>query len=816
MNSESNPPRPLPPEALRRRAPLEEWKFQDSSELPHLEGALGQKRAEEALDFGVSMLFGGYNLVAIGPPQLGKHSIIEERLQEAASRESPPADLCYLHNFSEPRRPVALSLPPRRGRELKEQLKAVISQLKEKIPKTLGSEDYQGAEQLIEENFRERQEEALEALQQEAEEYGIAVIQTPSGVVMAPTSDGEVLPPAEFQERPREERDQFEENLKRLHRQLESSMGRFPGWEQERSEKLEELRQNTLSRLVSQALLPLRTRFAGLSKVEDYCNALIDDILENSDAFVDEKAPLQGRSPFGQPELSMASFVPDPFQRYGVNLLIESANEGAPVVREHNPTLENLVGRIDHQAHFGALRTDYSMVQPGALHKANGGYLIVDARDLLRHPFGWEQLKRALRSEEVSIESPAELSGLVSTLSLEPEPFDLKVKVILVADPLIFELLTRYDPDMEDLFKVIVDFSADTDRKDKEDGAFLSLLARLIGEERLPPFEIAAMGALVEEASRMTGDAGKLTLKTESLRDLLCESAHFAGQSNSNSRGNAREEKRRVSLDAVQEAIRAREYRRNRLKKGLLDSIRRDHLHIETRGAVIGQVNGLSVLNHAGFHFGIPSRITASVRLGSGEVVDIAREVAMSGPVHSRGVLILSGFLGQRFGQNRPLSLHASLVFEQTYGPVDGDSASLGEAIALLSALGKVPLYQHLAITGSIDQWGAVQAVGGVNEKIEGFFDTCLSLGELTGQGVIIPFANGDHLMLRPDVIEAVEAGAFQVYLADHINQALELLTGLPAGEPDQEGHYDPMTLYGRVDRRLDHFADRTLRWRSK
>jgi lon-related putative ATP-dependent protease len=494
-------------------------------------------------------------------------------------------------------------------------------------------------------------------------------------------------------------------------------------------------------------------------------------------------------------------------RRYRVNVLVDhSRSEGAPVIYEDNPTYQNVIGRVEHRAQMGALLTDFNLIKPGVLHRANGGYLILDARKVLLQPYAWEGLKRALRAGQVHIESIGQMLSLLSTVTLEPEPIPLDVKVALLGDRLLYYLLAQYDPEFGDLFKVAADFDEQMDRSEENQEPYAQLLGTLARKEELRPLDRGATARVIEHSARMVGDAEKLTARTRQVADLLREADYWAAQN-----GNG------VMTKAdVEQAIDAQIYRSDRLRERMQEGIQRGTILIDTEGAKIGQVNGLSVIQLGGFAFGRPSRITARVRLGKGEVVDIEREVELSGPIHSKGVLILSGFLGSHYVQDKPLSLSASLVFEQSYSGVEGDSASSAELYALLSAIAEAPLKQSLAVTGSVNQHGQVQAIGGVNEKIEGFFDVCKAR-ELTGeQGVLIPASNVKHLMLRKDVIDAVEGGRFHIYPIETIDQGMEVLTGMSAGERDDAGNYPEGSINHRVESRLAELAEKRMALREE
>jgi lon-related putative ATP-dependent protease len=535
----------------------------------------------------------------------------------------------------------------------------------------------------------------------------------------------------------------------------------------------------------------LRRSYTDLPKVYEYLEAVQQDVLDNVDDFL-AKEEESG----GQP-LRMMGESPS-LRRYQVNVLVSHKNDGgAPIVYEDNPTFQNLIGRVEYMSQFGTLVTDFTLIKPGALHRANGGYLLVDVVHLFSQPFAWEGLKRALFSQEVRIVSLGEMVSLLSTVSLEPQPIPLKIKIIMLGERLFYYLLYQLDPDFRELFKVAADLEEEVERSDEHNQVYACLLATLIRKESLRPFACHAVARVIEYSARLAEDAEKLSIHMQTITDLLQEADYWAGQ----------DKGQMVQAEHVQRAIEAQRYRSSRVHEKLLEAIRRDIMLIDTSGATVGQINGLSVLDLGDSRWGQPVRITATVRLGSGQVVDIEREVELGGAIHSKGVLILASFLGSRYAGKYPLSLHASLVFEQSYGKVEGDSASLAELCALLSALADTPIRQSFAVTGSVNQRGQVQAIGGVNEKVEGFFDVCRERGGPAGQAVIIPVANVKHLMLREELVQAVAEERFAVYAVSTVDEALELLAGLPAGEPNAQGAYAEGSLNQRVEARLMEFS---------
>lgn len=758
--------------------------FRTTEEVPELGEVLGQARAEEAVRFGLAMRRPGYNLYALGPAGIGKHFVLDRYLKQQAAAEPAPDDWCYLFNFAEPQKPRTLRLPAGRGSDVRREMEELTGELKPALRQAFEREDYQNRRRAIQSEFEGREESAFRELGARAREKGLAVMRTPVGMMCAPAQGEEVLSPEDVDKLPAEEQERIRREIEAVGKEMEELLGQMPRWQRERKEKIRELNREVTRFAVGALLDEVRKSFADQEAVARYLDEVEHDILDNAPQIVD-----------GDEEEDDAEAI---LGRYRINLLVDNGEiRHAPVVQEENPTYPNLVGRVEHISEMGTLITDFTLIKPGALHRANGGYLVLDARKVLLQPFAWEGLKRALQAGHLKIESPGQAWSLLSTVSLEPEPIPLAVKVVLVGERLLYYLLAALDPEFPELFKVAVDFEEDLDRGEESQQLYARLIAGLLRQEGLKPFDCAAVARVLEHSSRLAEDARKLSLHARELLDLLREAAHWSGQSPV------------VTAGDVQRAIDAQIRRVDRVRERMQEEVRRGTLLLDTAGAVAGQVNGLSVLQLGSFSFGHPGRITARVRLGEGEVVDIEREAELSGPIHSKGVLILTGFLGGRYAGEQPLSLSASLVFEQSYGEVEGDSASLAELCALLSAISEIPLDQGKAVTGSVDQLGRAQAVGGINEKIEGFFDVCAAR-ELDGrQGVVIPESNVQHLMLRRDVVEAVAAGKFHVYPVATVDEALEVLTGLPAGERDVEGNYPEGSVNRAVMDRLSHLAER-------
>ncbi len=792
---------PLPAHRLYRHCDLSSLSFDKVTELPDPVGLVGQDRAVEAVEFSIGIRRKGFNLFAFGPSGTGKHTLVYDLLRRKAASEPTPPDWCYVNNFADPHKPHRLMLPAGRGRPFRQAMERLVADLQVALPAAFERDDYRARRDVLDQEFKKRTDEAFGGLQRRAEEKHITLIRTPMGLALAPTHDGEVINPDAFRRMAEADRKRVTDDMEVLQKELEAIVRQIPDWEREHREALRKLNRDFTAQTVSRPFAELRKSYTDLPEVIVYLQAVEHDILENADDFL---APSRAASAGENipPVAQLMQEVPT-FRRYQVNVMVDNGDtKGAPVVTEDQPTHQTLVGRIEHMARFGALMTDFMLVVPGALHRANGGYLVLDIERLLPNAFSWDSLKRALRAGEIRVVSLEQLMSLQSTVSLEPEPIPLDVKVVLIGAPMFYYLLAELDPDFKELFKVGADFNDSIDRSPETSSLYARIIAATVRREKLRPLDRPGVARAIEHDSRLSGDAEKLSTQMRSLIDLLQEADYLAGAGG----------KEVVGAADVQAAIDAQKRRGDRIYQRLLEEIGRETIRIETAGGRVGQVNGLAVMGLGGFAFGHPSRISARVRLGQGQVIDIEREVALGGPLHSKGVLILTGFLSGRFGMTGPLSLTASLVFEQSYGGVDGDSASSAELYALLSALAEVPLRQSFAVTGSVDQHGLVQAIGGVNEKIEGFFDVCRRRGLDGEQGVLIPASNVKHLMLRADVVEACAAGRFRVIPVESIDQGIEILTGVPAGVSDVTGRYPEGTINQRVALRLATFAARLPR----
>ena len=791
------PGKSLPAQALYRRCDPGQLTFETTESLEKFSEITGQERAVEAIHFATEVDIDGFNVFVLGPPGSGRHTFVQDVLSEKAAGKAVPSEWCYVYNFDDPRQPKSLRLPPGVSRRLAADIENAIQDAQTAIPAAFESEDFQLQREAIAEEFKERQENAFKAIEQVAGERGISVIQTPTGVAFIPVHDDEVIKSEEFEKLPEEQQKKIHEDINELTSQFQHVMRSAPKHARKMRRKIRQLEHDIASLAVTGPVDELKHKYQHIPEIVEHLERMQADIVDNVGLFLSAQ---DGPDLPAQVKGMLRSKESSPLRRYAISVLVDrSDSEGAPIIFEDKPSFTELIGKIEHETEFGTLVTNFSLIRSGALHRANGGYLVLDVAKVLSYPLAWEGLKRALKSGELQVRSLGDDIGLVSTVSLEPQPIPLNLKVILIGERIHYYLLDRYDPEFSELFKIAADFEDQIKRSDENVEHRARLLATIIRQENLRHMDRSGVARLMEESARHAGDSERLSADIRQVTDLLREAHYWAGHNG----------KEMIGAGEVQQAIDSRNRRASRYRDRMQEEMLRDTLVVETSGSCVGQVNGLAVMQLGGFMFARPQRITATVSLGSGKVVDIEREVELGGPLHSKGVLILSGFLSSYYVTDKPFSMSASLVFEQSYGGVEGDSASAGELCVLASALAKIPIKQSLAVTGSVDQHGRIQAIGGVNEKIEGFFDICNKRGLSGEQGVLIPVANVKHLMLRHDVLKAVEAGKFHVYPVDHIDHCLELLTGLPAGDRDTEGEFPDGSVNQKIRGRLLHFAEK-------
>jgi predicted ATP-dependent protease len=781
--------KPLSPDALYRRTNLPETGFATITDIAMPQSSVGQSRALDAIDLATQLEDDGFNLFVTGKIDNGLRDIVREMLNQASLRKASPSDIVYVYNFDEPHKPVAIELPTGRAPQFRDAMRALISDLRVALPAAFEKEDYRSHRAALEEAVRRKQVEAFSKLGEKATQKGLTILRTPMGFGIAPVHEGQIVPPEEFNNWPADRRGKTQNEIQELEGELESILRQVPAWDKELRDNIRDLNRETAKLAIAHSIDETRARLVELGQAVAHLEQVRDNLIENVGAFI-------GRPEGEGPDETRAASL---LERYEVNILVtHDAQHGrAPVIEEVHPTLVNLMGRTEYAARQGVLTTDFRLIKAGALHRANGGYLILDVRSLLSEPFSWPALKRALRKQEITIEDVTHVMGLAGTISLEPDPIKLNVKVVLIGERMLYYLLSSYDPEFKQHFKILADFDEDITRSLDTELALAQKLTLAVTQKGLRPLTREAAERIIEHAARLADDAEKLTLVTDDMIEVIRE-AQFWSQSAKHGA---------IEREDVDRALRERDRRNARLRERAQESILRNYALIDTAGTALGQINGLSVLELGGYRFGRPTRITARVRPGSGQVLDIEREVALGGPIHSKGVLILSGFILGRYALDVPISLSASLVFEQSYGGVEGDSASSAELYALLSAIGDIPLRQDLAVTGSVNQHGSVQAIGGVNEKIEGFFDICVARGLTGSQGVIIPAANIPNLMLRADVVEACRMRTFSIYAVSSIDEGMSILSGLQPGERDADGKFSTNSVNERIEARLQKFA---------
>lgn len=785
-------PAPLAPQALYTACDPAALDFASTAELPDLETAQIHGRAMEAMQLGLKMPHAGYNLFVLGETGSGRHAIARQLLESERQDGTHPSDWCYVYDFAEATRPDLLRLPCGRGARLRDDMQQFVEALTPAINTVFQSDDYRARIEALQEETKQREAAALKTLGDEASRVNIGLVRTPNGFVFVPMKDGESpYSEEEFDKLPQEQQQTLAAAIKDMYERLHKLMSEFPRWHQEMLNRMKQAGSDALRTTVTHMVEDLKPAYADLPDVTTYLDAVLADIVESGESL---HASTHSEGDTETTTYSGALAL----QRYLVNLLVENPADGArPVVYEDHPTLQNLLGRIENMVHMGTLVSNFTLIRAGALHRANGGFLMLDALKVLQQPYAWEGLKRCLKAGTVRIESLSDLIGLTSTVQLEPEPVPLDLKIVLIGERLVYYLLSQYDPDFPALFKINADMESEIERSADNTIAYARLIATLARRDKLRPLAASAVARLIEHAARLASDAQRLSTQTQPLDDLMREADLAAA--------GARSE--RIEREHVEGALAAHERRHERIRDRYREQILRGQILVDTAGEHVGQVNGLAVIVLGESTFAHPVRITATVRVGEGEVIDIEREVKLGGPIHSKGVLILSSFMAARFGLRLPLSLKASLVFEQSYGGVEGDSASVAELAALLSAVADVPLKQSLAVTGSVNQFGVVQPVGGINEKIEGYFDICAARGLTGEQGVLIPAPNAVHLMLKPAVVQAVREGRFRIWAVRTVDEVLELLTGLPAGAADASGRLPEGTVNARVAAGLERLA---------
>jgi predicted ATP-dependent protease len=775
--------------------------FETTADLPDFKDAIGQKRALRSIEFGLGVDGSGFNLYVSGETGTGRTTTIASILNKRAKEEPKPHDWVYVNNFKDADSAVSLDLPAGKGSELAVDMKELIEAFRKDIPKALESNEYESRRAELLENYQSASNTLFQDLERASEKLGFSLQRTVSGLVIVPQKTGRNYTQEEYDALNEKKRLKLEKQGRELTEQLNDVLRQVREQEKATKEALAQADRDLGMSCLGHRLDPLREKYAGLEKVIGYLDSVQEDILNTLEDF--KPQPNQPQIP----GIKMPRQEPT-FDRYQVNVLVDNKDtDGAPVVFESNPTYNNLFGRIEHVMQYGGVSvTDFTMIRAGALHKANGGYLVIDAREVLINPFVWDSLKRCIRNNEIRIEDVLEQYRFMTMVSLKPEPVQMRAKIVLIGTPSIYYLLFHLDPDYRKFFKVKAEFDSRVGRTPEIMHDYSLFVASHCRTEGLLPFHKSGVAALLEHAARMADDQSKLSSKFMEIADFIREASFWATKAGRSI----------ISGDDIRTAADESLNRVNRIEERMQELYEDGIIMVDTSGEVVGQINGLSVIDLGDHTFGRPTRITATVYTGQAGMVNIEREVKLSGPIHDKGVLILTGYLGGTFATDRPLSLSASICFEQSYDGIEGDSASSTELYALLSALSGVAIKQGIAVTGSVNQRGMVQAIGGVNYKIEGFFEICKAQGLTGQQGVMIPQSNERHLMLHEDVIEAVNAGQFHVWSIATIEQGIEILTGVKAGQRGSNGKFPKGSIYQLVDARLQKMVDRLKELKQK
>ncbi len=769
------------------------FKFKTTEELDNIETGIGQERGIKALEFGLNVDINGYNLYLEGPAGVGKTMYTKHYLDKISKKQKTPCDWCYIYNFENPNEPIALPLHAGQGKEFKVQMDAFIKDIKNDLKNTFNNEDFEKEKALIAQTYEEKREALMVKLNKKSEKYGFQVKSAQNGIYMMPIINGKAIEQEEFEKLDDETKQNFEDNSSIVQEQILQVISEIKNIEQESQKKLSEWQSNVALLTINAHINYIRSKFKRNKKISTFLENIKKDILKNIDYFLAEPQNETQQMPGPRPE------PPKPWENYRVNLFIDnSAQEGAPVIMDSNYSYHNIFGKLEYENYYGSLKTDYTMLKPGLLHKANGGYIIFQAHDLIENSVCYEGLKKALRQKQLLIENTADPRSPMVMVSLKPEPIPLDLKVIIVGDEQIYQTLLAVDYDFRKLFKIKVEFEDSSDNTEENMNKLARFIHGFCEQEQLPHLDPSAVAKIMEYSSRLADNQDKLSTRFNDLAQIIGEAATWAKMKKS----------KIVTAEFVDMALSERANRIKKYDSMYTEMIKENTLLIDTTGAKVGQINGLTIMNIGDYMFGKPVKITATTYTGKNGVINIEREVDLSGSTHSKGVYILSGYLGEKFAQDIPLSLTASICFEQLYNGVDGDSASSTELYAILSSLSGVPINQSFAVTGSVNQKGEIQPIGGVNEKIEGFFQICKMRGLDGTHSVMIPIQNQKNLNLSNEVVDAVKNGLFHIYAISTIDEGIELLTGVPAGKKDSNGNFPAGTINYLAYEKLKKYAD--------
>ncbi len=786
---------PLSPDKYRHRFDASNLDCTTTRDLKPLEEIVGQKRALAALTFGLNIGERGFNIYVSGVYGTGRKTAVKKFLAELAKTKPQGSDWIYVNNFTNPYEPNSIRLPPGRGKEFKEDMTAFIEEAKRFIPQVFESEDYVERRDTFIRKIEEDKGRLFLHINEVAREKGFLIQSGPQGLLTAPLKEtGEPYQQEEFLALPPEIQAEYQKRKEELMAELRNTFRQLRDLDQKGREAVEKLNREVALTAIGHRVAALKDKYEAIDEIHPYIDAVQKDIVEHLPQFMPEAA-----QPQLPPQLQNPLLRELAWRKYEVNVIVDNSGDGgAPVVFEQNPSYQNLFGKIEKEVQYGVVATDFTMIRQGSIHKANGGFLVLQVEDLFRNQFSWDGLKTALKTGEVVVEEPGERMGFISTKGIKPEPIPLSLKVIIIGSPEIHQVLYTGDPDFTELFKVRADFDTVMDRTDENVRNYSSFICGLCEEYELRHLDSSAVARVIEYGSRLADDQNKLTTRFSAVADIIREASYYAALEDVDYTGD------RHIMKAIEEKI----YRSNLVQEKVREYITKGVFLIETEGEKIGQVNGLSVMGMGDITFGRPSRVTASIGTGRGGIIDIEREAAMGGPIHTKGVLIISGYLNMMYARDKPLSISARLVFEQSYGGVDGDSASSTELYTLLSSLSGLPINQAIAVTGSVNQKGEVQAIGGVNEKLEGYYEICKAKGLTGKQGAMIPASNVQNLMLKDEIIEAARDGKFTIYPVATIDEGIEVLTGVKAGERQPDGTFEEGTVNYLVDKRLGEMAD--------
>ncbi len=777
----------VPLKALNKRANFEHVPFKTTADVKPLSAVIGQDRAVSSINFALEIGDSGYNIFVTGSYGTGRTTIVKDLLQGSAKNRPIPADWAFVYNFENPDEPKALQLPSGQAVKLKRQMQRLMSNLKSDLQKTFESKNYSERKNEIIESFNQQKHKIYADVEKEAGKLNVKIKSSSMGFMTVPVKDGKAIRQEDFEQLSETQQKEIEENLSHIQKRLQEIVRKLTHLDRDLADQLEKLNQDIARYVVDNHFAAIIENFAHCNDVKTYLNEAAEDIIRNVDSFIGfEKSEEEHED------------IPYQLNKYQINVVIDNSRQkGAPVIYETNPTYNNLFGRIEKKSYQGFLYTDYTMIKGGSLLAANGGYLVLDADQLLKHPFAYEALKRSLRSKELRIEDINSFYGFSSTVSLRPDPVPLEIKVVLIGQVYLYRLLHNYDEEFRKIFKVRADFDVEVKETPASLKKYIQFISRVVHEEHLLHFDRQGVAAVLEYGFRLADHQKRISIRFGELVRIIREASFWA----------KKRRKKIVSRKDVQQAVEARIYRHDLVEEKIQDAIIEGTLNVDVKESKVGQINGLAVYDLGDYSFGKPSRITINTYIGSRGIINIEREAKMSGRIHDKGVLVLSGYFSQKFGTTMPLSFSASITFEQSYGMIDGDSASSAELYGLLSSLANVPINQGIAVTGSVNQKGEVQAIGGVNQKIEGFHKVCRTKGLTGEQGVIIPVANVKNLLLNYDVVDDIQAGKFHIWAVDNIEDGIRLLTGKSCGVPHKDGSFTKDSIFDLVQKRLIQFA---------